>query len=205
MKKTLFITTFMLAACAPAQTTEPQPQTPAPSSSITDTAIFAGGCFWCVESDFEKLPGVITAVSGYTGGRTENPTYKQVTNTNTGHYEAVKITFDPAVVTYPELVEYFWRKVDPTDPTGQFCDKGESYRTAIFARADQMRYAAESKENLIQNKPFAAPIVTPVLETSEFYDAEEYHQDYYIKNKLRYNYYRKSCGRDNRLKQLWGE
>ena len=186
-----------ISAVAEAQTIEPR-------TGSVDTAIFAGGCFWCVESDFEKLPGVISAISGYTGGVTDNPTYKEVTYKETGHYEAVKITFDPSVVAYDELLSHFWKTVDPTDPNGQFCDKGSSYKTAIFARADQLSLAQQSKDKIEITKPFKAPIVTPVLEASQFYEAEDYHQDYYKKNPIRYKYYRTGCGRDKRLKQLWG-
>jgi len=170
-----------------------------------DTMIVAGGCFWCVESDFEKLDGVIEAVSGYTGGVTDNPTYKEVTYRDTGHYEAAEITFDPSVVSYDELLNYYWTTIDPTDPTGQFCDKGESYRTAIFARDDQIEKARQSLEGIKQNKPFQAPIVTPVLKAGVFLKAEDYHQDYYKKNPLKYKYYRTGCGRDAKLKQLWGK
>jgi peptide-methionine (S)-S-oxide reductase len=204
----LSLSVIALAACSsagnaktPQNTSEPSPKS---AASNMDTAIFAGGCFWCVEADFEKLPGVIEAVSGYTGGHVANPTYKVVTRTETGHYEAVKVIFDPAQVSYSALVEYFWRTVDPTDPNGQFCDKGSSYRTAIFARPDQIDTARTSKTNLEAGKPFAADIVTPILPTAMFYDAEEYHQDYYKKNKVRYKYYRNGCRRDKRIKQLWG-
>lgn len=207
MKKLSLIPLFVLAAaCSPAQSSEPHQNAQSSQSpaSVVDTAVFAGGCFWCVESDFEKLPGVIEAVSGYTGGHTQNPTYKVVSRTETGHYEAVEVRFNPQVISYPELVEYFWKTVDPTDPNGQFCDKGSSYRTAIFARPDQAGYANGSKANLENNKPFAAPIVTPVLPAARFYNAEDYHQDYYKKNPIRYKYYRNGCRRDKRLKQLWG-
>jgi len=207
MKKLSLIPLFVLAAaCAPAQSSEPSQSEPVSSSpsGIVDTAVFAGGCFWCVESDFEKLPGVIEAVSGYTGGHTSNPTYKAVSRTETGHYEAVEVRFDPRVITYPELVEYFWKTVDPTDADGQFCDKGSSYRTAIFARPDQVGYANTSKANLESTKPFRAPIVTPVLPAARFYNAEDYHQDYYKKNPIRYKYYRTGCRRDATLKKLWG-
>lgn len=164
-----------------------------------DTAIFAGGCFWCVESDFEKLPGVVEAVSGYTGGGTPDPSYR-----NHGqHLEAAKITFDPAQVSYNELLEYYWVHVDPTDPYGQFCDKGHSYKTAIFARPDQMEAAERSKATITKSKPFDDPIVTPILNTETFWTAEDYHQDYYKKNPVRYKLYRKGCGRDARLKDLW--
>lgn len=199
----LSLTALSLSVCSAPQSKIAQAQDTATSISQTESAIFAGGCFWCTESDFEKLPGVITAVSGYTGGTTTNPTYKEVTYKDTGHYEAVKVTYDPGKVSYNELVEYYWTTVDPTDPHGQFCDKGDSYRTAIFANPEQIATANESKQALIANKPFEADIVTPILPAQTFYNAETYHQDYYKKNPLRYKYYRNGCGRDKRLKQLW--
>lgn len=213
MKNTLRYTSFfavaaLAVACAPApsQSSDIKPSLAniVPSENL-DTLIVAGGCFWCVESDFEKLPGVIEAVSGYTGGRTEDPTYKQVSYNDTGHYEAAKITFDASVVSYEELLEFYWTSVDPTDATGQFCDKGESYRTAIFARPDQIDAAQKSLAGVKETKPFSEAIVTPVLPVSTFYDAEDYHQDYYKKNPVRYKLYRTGCGRDARLKLLWGK
>ncbi len=183
----------------------PAPQ-PAPAAAPgTAQAVFAGGCFWCVEADFDKVPGVISTTSGYTGGRVANPSYEQVAAKGTGHFEAVQIVFDPARVSYAQLVEHFWRTIDPTDPDGQFCDRGAPYRTAIFALdGAQLAAAQASKAALEKNRPFAAPIVTPVLMAAPFYPAEGYHQDYYKKNPVRYSYYRTSCGRDVRLKQLWG-
>lgn len=172
----------------------------------TARAIFAGGCFWCVESDFDKLPGVLKTTSGYTGGNTDNPNYKQVTYGNTGHYEAVEIVYDPKKVSYEKLLYHFWRTVDPTDDTGQFCDKGHSYKTAIFAvTPEQLKLAQDSKAELEKAKKLKKPIVTKIVEASKFYNAEDYHQDYYKKNPLRYKYYRFSCRRDARLKQLWGK
>ena len=169
-----------------------------------EEAIFAGGCFWCVESDFDKVEGVVDTISGYTGGTVPNPTYKQVSKETTGHYEAVKVIYDPEVVSYSELVEYFWRHVDPTDAGGQFCDRGHSYQTAIFAKPGQERVIAEaSKAALEESGVLADPIVTPILDADTFWRAEEYHQDYYTKNPLRYNYYRRSCGRDKRVKEVW--
>lgn len=207
--KLIFSAALFFAACSSAQSAPvPQAQSsdlPTVSEANTDTAIFAGGCFWCVEADFEKVPGVVEAVSGYTGGHVDDPTYKQVVRENTGHYEAVKVIFDPTQVTYSELLSYFWRHVDPTDPNGQFCDKGDSYRTAIFVRPEQMTAAQRSKSAIETDKPFTDPIVTPVLPAAAFYDAEEYHQDYYKKSSLKYKYYRRSCGRDARVKALWGE
>jgi len=170
----------------------------------TAEAIFAGGCFWCVESDFDKVDGVIETVSGYTGGKTPNPTYKQVTHGDTGHYEAVKIVYDPAVVDYETLVDYYWRHVDPTDAGGQFCDRGQSYESAIFAAGEDQREIAEaSKSEIEASGVLEKPIVTPILQADTFWPAEGYHQDYYEKNPLRYSYYRKSCGRDKRVKQVW--
>lgn len=171
-----------------------------------EEAIFAGGCFWCVESDFDKVDGVVDTISGYTGGTTPNPTYKQVSKETTGHYEAVKVIYDPAVVSYPELVEYFWRHVDPTDAGGQFCDRGQSYETAIFAKSGEEREIAEaSKTTLQMSGVLSAPIVTPILDADTFWRAEEYHQDYYKKNPVRYSYYRRSCGRDKRVKEVWAK
>lgn len=183
-------------------------QTAAPLSPAASTAraIFAGGCFWCVESDFDKVPGVLSTTSGYTGGRTPNPTYEQVSSHSTGHAEVVEIVFDPARVSYAQLVEHFWRTIDPTTKDQQFCDRGSPYRTAIFAmNAEQLKVAQSSKAALEKTKPFKEPIVTEVLLVGTFYPAEDYHQDYYKKNPLRYKYYRTSCGRDARLQQLWGD
>jgi peptide-methionine (S)-S-oxide reductase len=174
-------------------------------TTTTAKAIFAGGCFWCVESDFDKVPGVLSTTSGYTGGTTANPTYDQVSAKKTGHAEAVQIVFDPAKVSYAQLVEHFWRTIDPTTKDRQFCDAGSPYRTAIFAvDAAQLATATASRAALEKSKPFKEPVVTEVLAASQFYAAEDYHQDYYKKNPVRYNYYRSSCGRDARLKQLWG-
>jgi len=171
----------------------------------TETAIFAGGCFWCVESDFDKIPGVLSTTSGYSGGKVPNPTYQQVSADITGHAEVVQVVFDPARVSYAQLVEKFWRTIDPTVRDRQFCDAGSPYRTAIFATSDaQLATARASLAALEKSKPFKEPIVTPVERAGAFYAAEGYHQDYYKKNPVRYNYYRTSCGRDARLKQLWG-
>jgi len=168
------------------------------------TAIFAGGCFWCSESDFEKTPGVVEAISGYTGGTVDNPNYKQVSYTETGHFEAVKVIYDPSQVTYRELVDGFWMTIDPTDPRGQFCDKGSSYRSAVFATPEQLTDANASKAEIVKNKPFAQDFITPVLPAMTFYEAEAYHQNYYKTNSKHYNRYRTGCGRDRRLTQLWG-
>lgn len=171
----------------------------------TEIAIFAGGCFWCVESDFDHVDGVLKTTSGFIGGHLKNPSYKQVSRGGTGHSEAVEITFDPGVVTFGELVELFWRSVDPTDAGGQFCDRGDSYRTGIFATSEeQMDVATASKNALNESGVLPAPVVTEIQEAGPFYPAEDYHQNYYEKNPLRYNYYRKRCGRDARVKALWG-
>jgi peptide-methionine (S)-S-oxide reductase len=172
----------------------------------TAKAILAGGCFWCVEADFDKLPGVLSTTSGYIGGKVANPSYQQVTTKTTGHAEAVEIVFDPAKLSYEQLLEHYWRTIDPTTPDRQFCDAGSPYRTAIFAvDAAQLKAAQTSLAALEKNKPFAEPIVTQIALAGPFYAAEDYHQDYYKKNPVRYQYYRSGCGRDARLKQLWGK
>jgi peptide-methionine (S)-S-oxide reductase len=171
----------------------------------TAKATFAGGCFWCVEADFDKVPGVLSTTSGYTGGSVANPSYEQVAAKRTGHAEAVEIVFDPTKVSYEKLVEHYWRTIDPTTKDAQFCDHGSPYRTAIFANdAAQLKAAQASLEALKKSKPFKEPIVTEILPAGPFYKAEDYHQDYYKKNPVRYQYYRSACGRDARLKQLWG-
>lgn len=173
-------------------------------SSNAKTAVFAGGCFWCIEADFEKLEGVYEAISGYTGGAAETANYKTVTNTETGHYEAVEVRYDPTKVSYSELLEYFWRHIDPTDPNGQFCDKGSSYRSAIFyANAEEKSIVDTSLAALNKSKPFKYDIVTAIEPAKPFYRAEEYHQDYYKKSPFKYRYYRNGCGRDKTVKALW--
>jgi peptide-methionine (S)-S-oxide reductase len=171
----------------------------------TATATFAGGCFWCMEADFEKLPGVSAAVSGYTGGKELNPTYEQVSDHLTGHTESVLVTYDPARLSYDQLLDYYWRHVDPFTANAQFCDHGPQYRTAIFYTGEAEKQAAlASRETLGKSGKFTKPIVTEIVPAGTFYPAEEYHQDYYRKNPLRYRYYRSGCGRDDRLKELWG-
>ena len=175
------------------------------STGPTETAkaTFAGGCFWCMEPPFDKLDGVISTISGYAGGKKKNPTYEEVSAGNTGHAEVVQVTYDPKKITYEKLLEVFWRNVDPLTPNRQFCDVGSQYRTAIFYHDEtQKRLAEESKKAL--SKRFKEPIVTEIVAASEFYPAEDYHQDYYTKNPLRYKYYRYNCGRDQRLEALWG-
>jgi peptide-methionine (S)-S-oxide reductase len=175
------------------------------SSDRFPKATFAGGCFWCKEPPFDKLDGVISTTSGYTGGHKENPTYEQVSSDTTGHAEAIQIIYDPDKITYGQLLEVFWRNVDPTDGGGQFCDRGSQYRTAIFYHDDEQKHLAErSRQAVIESTGFKA-IVTEITGASAFYPAEEYHQDYYKKNPVRYKFYRYSCGRDKRLKELWGE
>ncbi len=174
--------------------------------AATDTTVFAGGCFWCVESDFDTLPGVISTTSGYTGGHVANPSYEQVSGKHTGHAEAVEVVFDPQKISYAQLVEFFWRSIDPTTKDRQFCDAGSPYRSEIFVRGTEQRAVAEaSLAALEKSKPFEAPIVTEITDAGEFYAAEDYHQDYYRKNPLRYSYYRYGCGRDARVKELWGK
>lgn len=168
------------------------------------TATFAAGCFWCVEEAFEKVPGVADAVSGYTGGRTDNPTYQSVTAGRTGHFEAVRVTYDPARVTYAQLLEVYWRNVDPFDPTGQFCDKGESYRAAIFPGTPEETAAAETSKQVVAQR-FGQAVAVEILPAARFYDAETYHQDYYLKNPQAYRFYKWRCGRAQRLEQLWGQ
>jgi peptide-methionine (S)-S-oxide reductase len=194
---TLFVRVEALSA-------EPD-RTPGGEATVR-TATFAGGCFWCMEPPFDALDGVISTTAGYAGGRTKNPTYELVSTGATGHAEALRVTYDPARISYEKLLEVFWRNVDPLTPNAQFCDKGNQYRSAIFyADEEQKRLAEASKQALEASKRFDSAIVTEIVPLSEFYPAEEYHQDYYKKNPVRYKYYRYTCGRDQRLRQLWGE
>jgi peptide-methionine (S)-S-oxide reductase len=169
-------------------------------------ATFAGGCFWCMEPPFEALDGVISVTAGYTGGSKANPTYEEVSAGGTGHAESVEIVYDPTKVSYEKLLDVFWHNVDPTTADRQFCDKGRQYRTAIFYHDEtQKRLAEESKQALERAKTLPGPIVTEIVAAGPFYPAEEYHQDYYKKNPVRYRYYRWGCGRDARLKEVWGD
>ncbi len=169
-------------------------------------ATFAGGCFWCMEPPYDKLPGVISTTSGYMGGTKRNPTYEEVSSGRTGHAEVVQVVYDPSKVTYERLLEVFWLNIDPTVQDRQFCDVGSQYRTAIFYHsAEQKRLAEASKAAVEKSKPFKQPIVTPVEQAGDFWPAEDYHQDFYKKNPVRYKYYRTGCGRDARLKELWGK
>lgn len=170
-----------------------------------EKATLAGGCFWCMEAPFDKLPGVISVTAGYTGGSLKNPTYEQVSAGGTGHAESVQIVYDPKIVSYEKLLDIFWHNVDPTVVDRQFCDVGHQYRTAVFYQNEEQRKLAEkSKTALSKSKPFREPIVTEIVSAGIFYPAEEYHQHYYKKNPLRYKYYRTACGRDSRLRELWG-
>jgi peptide-methionine (S)-S-oxide reductase len=183
-----------------------QSPVPAPAGGEQALAVFAGGCFWCMEPPFDRLDGVLSTISGYTGGSKADPTYHEVSGGSTGHTEAVQIAYDPAKVSYQELLDVFWHNVDPLDAGGQFCDRGSQYRTAIFAEnAEQRRLAEASKEALAESGRFEQPIATEIVDASTFYPAEDYHQNYYMTNPVRYKFYRWNCGRDQRLTQLWGE
>ena len=207
---------FLLAACTPSQSSSAGPA-PATQATPTDVAaapvvngkpmayaLFAGGCFWCIEADFEKLAGVLEVESGYTAGQTPQPTYEQVSAGHTGHTEAVRVLYDPGQVSYAQLVDYFWRHIDPTVKDQQFCDVGSQYRSGIYWQNEAERATAEaSRDALIKSGRFST-IHTELAPSSAFHLAEEDHQDYYKKNALRYSYYRLSCGRDARVKKLWG-
>jgi len=173
------------------------------SFAANDVAIFAGGCFWCMEGPFDKLNGVVSSTSGYTGGHTENPTYKSSSTGTTGHYEAVQIEYDSSKVSFQQLLDVYWKNIDPFDARGQFCDKGPQYRAAIFTMNDEEKDLAIKSKSALQAKlKDRATVVTEILPAKKFYAAEDYHQDYYIKNPIRYKYYRYGCGRDKRLKKV---
>ncbi|WP_300973834.1 peptide-methionine (S)-S-oxide reductase MsrA [Sphingomonas sp. LHG3406-1] len=188
-----------LTACG----SDPSPASTAPGGGQRATAVFAGGCFWCTESDFDKMPGVIATVSGYTGGRTANPTYEQVSAGGTGHIEAVRVTYDPARVSYAQLAARFMRTIDPLDAGGSFCDRGYQYRAAFFVANAEQRRVAEAM-NARTQQVLKKPVATLVLPAATFTPAEDYHQDYYKKNPIRYRFYRSRCGRDARLAEVWG-
>ena len=181
-------------------------QSSTPTTAVKlSKALFAGGCFWCTEADYDKVPGVVSTTSGFSGGHVVNPTYRQVTTNSTGHAEVVEVVFDPAKVSYRTLVDYFWRTIDPTVKDRQFCDVGSPYRSAIYALdGEQLKEAQASLAELQKKKPFKGAIVTEIQMARAFYPAEDYHQDYYLKNADRYNYYRTGCGREARLQELWG-
>ncbi len=198
----LLMTTFALLSCAD-QVSSTQP---IETDKTLEVATFAGGCFWCTESDFEKVKGVYQVISGFSGGHTVNPTYKQVSTENTGHIECVQVHYDPEQVTYSELLEAFWRQVNPTDNGGQFVDRGDSYRTMIFVNDDNERQVAEQSRNALNKSGrYDNPVITEIRQFDKFYPAEESHQDYYKKNPLRYKYYRNNSGRDQFLKKTWGD
>ena len=179
---------------------------PTKSNAKVETAIFAGGCFWCTESDFDKVPGVISTTSGYTGGSLKNPTYEEVSAGGTGHAESVEVKFDPQKISYAQLLKAYWLSIDPLTPNRQFCDSGSQYRSAIFYTSEsQKKQALASKKSLEDSKFFNQPIVTEITAATKFYPAEDYHQDYHNKNPIRYRYYRNGCGRDDRLEQIWGK
>jgi len=176
------------------------------AAASTATATFAGGCFWCMEPPFDKLDGVVSTTSGYSGGAEKNPTYKQVSHGNTGHAEVVQVVYDPEKISYAELLDVFWHNIDPTRVDGQFCDFGNHYRSEIFYHdAEQKQLAEQSRAALVELKPFDKPVLTRITQATEFYPAEDYHQDYYTKNPVRYKFYRYGCGRDSRLEELWGK
>lgn len=207
IKFIIFFTAFMtmMSCCEQTPVQQEGNETMADENIDTEVATFAGGCFWCTEADFERLPGVLQVISGYTVGYKENPTYKEVSSGNTGHLEAIQVYYDPKKITYNDLLDYLWRHIDPTDNGGQFVDRGEQYRSAVFYHNEtQKRLAEQSKQNLSESNRFDKPIVTEIIKFKTFYEAEDYHQDYYKKNPLRYKFYRHGSGRDKYLKNVWG-
>ena len=206
MKKTVSLLALVAASLIAAVVNTAVAQSPKPQADkpVTAKATFAGGCFWCVEEAFDKVPGVLATISGYIGGKSRNPTYEQVSGGRTGHAEVVQIEYDPKRVTYDKLLEVFWRNIDPTQKDAQFCDHGSQYRSGVFYHDEAQRKLAEaSKAALAKNKPFKGEIVTEITRGSEFYAAEDYHQDYHLKNPVRYKFYKSGCGREARLKELW--
>ena len=196
---------LLALGCAPDSGAE-QTAEPAADAEGLAKATFAGGCFWCMEPPFDKLEGVVSTTSGYIDGHVDNPTYRQVSSGGTGHTEAVEIVFDPGKVSYEELLYVFWRNIDPLAVDRQFCDGGNQYRTGIYTHDDeQLRLARESKEEIVRSGRFDQPIATEIEPATRFYPAEDYHQDYYRKNPVRYKMYRTGCGRDQRLRELWGD
>ena len=187
----------------PAQQTNSRTPANAPGLQV---ATFGGGCFWCMEPPFDKLSGVVSTTSGYIGGTVPNPTYEQVSAGGTGHAEVVQVKYDPSKISYAKLLEVFWRNIDPLTPNRQFCDAGSQYRSAVFYHGDDQRRAAEASKGVLERSGrFKRPIVTQIVPASTFYPAEEYHQDYYLKNPRRYRFYRGRCGRDDRLEEVWGK
>lgn len=209
MNKLVIVAVLLLFACQSSeqngQNTSSAQATPVDTKNLA-TATFAGGCFWCMEPPFEKLAGVVSVTSGYTGGQKLNPTYEEVSAGGTGHAESVQIVYDSTQISYAQLLQVFWHNIDPLAVNRQFCDAGSQYRSAVFYHNDEQRsLAEESKQKLEQIKKFDRPIATEIAAATMFYPAEEYHQDFYKKNPLRYKTYRVGCGRDRRLKELWGE
>jgi peptide-methionine (S)-S-oxide reductase len=203
----LIILCLAVSACGArhADPGDPPPVRPVTLGPNEAIATFGGGCFWCMEPPFDKLPGVISTTSGYMGGRTVNPTYEEVSRGRSGHVEVVQVVYDTTRVTYERLLHVFWRNIDPLTPNGQFCDMGSQYRSAIFYHDTRQQRAAESsKQELVAARRFTQPIVTELLPAARFYRAEEYHQDFYLKNPRQYQSYRQGCGRDRRLRELWG-
>lgn len=201
--ETLLFTGLLLVAAVlhPVSAHAAQPVEPHPAGA--KVAVFAGGCFWCMEKPFDAVEGVLETTSGYAGGTVESPTYEQVSNGGTGHAEALRVVYDPARVSYATLLDTFWHNVDPFDAGGQFCDRGSQYRSAIFPQDDAQRTDAESSLKALQER-FGRPVATRIEPAGTFWPAEEYHQDYYKKNPLRYSFYRSNCGRDRKLKEVWG-
>ena len=195
----------LLASCLFLAAVFARGQAPAAAAN-PETATFAGGCFWCEETAFEGLDGVLSVTSGYTGGQKKNPTYEEVSSGSTGHAESVQVAFDPRKISYARLLDVFWHNVDPLDSGGQFCDRGTQYRSAIFYAGEEQRREADASKRALEKEPrFQGKIATQIVPATTFYPAEEYHQDFYKKNPVRYREYRQGCGRDARLKQLWGE
>lgn len=203
LRTTLLLAILVAGNASQGSSSEARPETMANNNLAKAT--FAGGCFWCMQPAFDGLPGVVSTRVGYTGGHKKNPTYEEVSAGGTGHAEAIEVTYDPKKISYRELLNVFWHNIDPTTKDQEFCDVGHQYRSAIFFHdAEQEREARESEAQLEKTKPFKDPIVTEIVPASAFYEAEEYHQDYYRKNPLRYRFYRYGCGRDRRLRELWG-
>jgi len=195
----------LLAAAASLFAAGAAPAAPAPAPAKTETAVFAGGCFWCMESDMKAIPGVVSVESGYTGGQLKNPSYEDVVGEKTGHYESVRVKFDPAKLSYQRLMTRYWKLVDPTDDGGQFCDRGPSYRTAVFVNGPAQRAVAEATRTAAAAQLKTGKMTTQILPLGEFWPAEEYHRDYAKRNKAHYAAYRAGCGRDRRLAQVWGQ
>lgn len=212
LASTPLLVAALLSACGPSSSTQPASTQTAPAPVSTNikpgeqgVAVFAGGCFWCTESDFDKVPGVLATTSGYIGGTIENPTYEQVSSGRSGHIEAVLVSYDPEKTSYKKLLEAYWPTIDPLTANAQFCDHGTQYRSAIFYSDDAEKAAAQASKDALQNSgKLKGTIVTQILPGTQFYPAEVYHQDYYLKNPLRYKYYRNACGRDSRLEDVWG-